>query len=57
VQSNAITADLQNTCGCPNDPAHPAITTVNVGASVSSGWASGTIQPYTDVLYAQCVGH
>ncbi len=28
-----------------------------VGASVSSGWASGTIQPYTDVLYAQCVGH
>ncbi|HEY0557006.1 MAG TPA: DUF4214 domain-containing protein [Thermoanaerobaculia bacterium] len=57
VQNNAITADLQNTCGCPNDPAHPTITTVSVGASVSSGWASGTIQPYTDVLYAQCVGH
>ncbi len=57
VTGNTITANLQNTCGCPNDPAHPTITTVNVGASVSSGWASGTIQPYTDVLYAQCVGH
>src|ERR1700709_2031835 len=30
------------------NPAYPTITTVNVDASVSSGWASGTIQPYTD---------
>jgi hypothetical protein len=57
VQTNTIAINLQNTCGCPNDSAHPAITTVNVGASVSSGWASGTIQPYTDVLYTSCVGH
>lgn len=27
-----------------------------VGASVSSGYASGTIQPYTDALYSLCVG-
>jgi len=57
VTGNTITTTLQNTCNCPNDPAHAGITTVDVGASVASGWASGTLQHYTDVLYAQCVGH
>jgi len=57
VQSNTFTAGLINTCNCPNDPAHPSITMVYVGASVASGWASGSIQSYTDVLYAGCVGH
>jgi hypothetical protein len=57
VENNTFNVTLSNTVACPNDPAHPTITTVDVGASVSAGYASGSIQPYTDVLYNACMGH
>jgi hypothetical protein len=48
VQSNVLSSSLINVSSCP---------TVNVGASVSWGYASGSFQPYTDVLIQDCIGH
>lgn len=48
VQGNAFTTYLIDVSACP---------TVHVGASVSAGYASGNIQPYTDVLIEGCIGH
>ncbi|HET9767434.1 MAG TPA: DUF4214 domain-containing protein [Thermoanaerobaculia bacterium] len=49
VQSNTLTVTLVSNLGnCPS---------ATVGAAVSAGGASGTIQPYTDQDYFACVGH
>jgi hypothetical protein len=46
VQENVLTVILVRTSGCP---------LVNVGASVSAGWATGDFQPYTDVRISGCI--
>lgn len=48
VQANSLTTALANTIACPDG---------NVLASVSAGWASGSIQPYQDVAVSGCMGH
>ena len=48
VQSNVLSRPLAPPGNCP---------AVDVGASVSAGWASGDIQPYTDVDIVACIGH
>lgn len=48
VQSNTLAVQLTNPGNCPN---------YSVGASVSAGYASGSLQPYTDVLIQGCIGH
>ncbi|HEX4956505.1 MAG TPA: DUF4214 domain-containing protein [Thermoanaerobaculia bacterium] len=52
VQSNSLLSTLSNSGACPNGG-----TTVNVGASVSAGFASGSIQSYSDLLIQGCIGH
>lgn len=53
--SRATRSPPQNTRNCHNDPAHPTITTVNVGASVPAWLGFGQHpNPYTNVLHAQC---
>jgi hypothetical protein len=46
VENNNLSVVLGNYCICPRDA---------VAASVSAGYASGTIQPYTDVLVQACI--
>ena len=48
VQGNVLSTSLANTIACPDG---------NVLASVSAGWASGSIQPYQDVAISGCLGH
>jgi Domain of unknown function (DUF4214) len=48
VQANVLSTSLANTIACPDG---------NVLASVSAGWASGSIQPYQDVAISGCMGH
>lgn len=48
VQANTLTTAITNTIACPDG---------NVLASVSAGWASGSIQPYQDVATSGCMGH
>jgi hypothetical protein len=48
VQANVLSTALTNTIACPDG---------NVLASVSAGWASGSIQPYQDVAVSGCMGH
>ena len=48
VQANTLSTALTNTIACPDG---------NVLASVSAGWASGSIQPYQDVPVNGCMGH
>ena len=48
VQANTLTTALTDTIACPDG---------NVLASVSAGWASGSIQPYQDVPVSGCMGH
>lgn len=48
VLSNTLNSVLVNSGNCPN---------FAVAASVSAGFASGSIQPYTDVLIQGCIGH
>jgi hypothetical protein len=48
VQANNMFVTSVPVSACPR---------VNVGASVSAGYASGSIQPYTDVLIQGCIGH
>jgi hypothetical protein len=48
VQANTLTTAVTNTIACPDG---------NVLASVSAGWASGSIQPYQDVPVNGCMGH
>jgi hypothetical protein len=46
VQSNNLSLNLMNYCSCPH---------VAVAAAVSAGYASGSIQPYTDVNVPACI--
>lgn len=46
VTGNTLTVQDQDVSPCPDN---------DVGASVSAGYASGTIQPYTDALYDGCL--
>ena len=46
VQNNTLSVILGQHGACPME---------KVGASVSAGYASGSIQPYTDVLYSACI--
>ena len=46
--ANNLRVELVDTNSCP---------LVFVGASVSAGWASGNIQPYTDVDFPACISH
>ena len=48
VQANVLSTALVNTIACPDG---------NVLASISAGWASGSIQPYQDVAVSGCMGH
>lgn len=48
VQANGLTTALTNTIACPDG---------NVLASISAGWASGSIQPYQDIAVTGCMGH
>lgn len=48
VLSNTLNTQLVNSGACPN---------FAVAASVSAGYASGSIQPYTDTLIQGCIGH
>ena len=48
VQGNNLMLNVTNLSSCPH---------VSVGASVSAGLASGSIQAYTDVLIQSCIGH
>ncbi len=48
VQANTLTTAVTNTIACPDG---------NVLASISAGWASGSIQPYQDVPVNGCMGH
>lgn len=48
VQGNDLLVTQVEVSACP---------TVNVGASVTAGYASGSIQPYTDLLIEGCIGH
>lgn len=46
VENNTLSVILGQHGACPME---------KVGASVSAGYASGSIQPYTDVLYSACI--
>jgi len=48
VQANTLSTSVTNTIACPDG---------NVLASISAGWASGSIQPYQDVAVNGCMGH
>jgi hypothetical protein len=48
VQGNMLDMTHLNVNSCP---------TVDVAAAVSAGWASGNIQPYTNVDVKSCVSH
>ena len=48
VLSNTLNSQIVNIGACPDFP---------VAASVSAGFASGNIQPYTDVLIPGCLNH
>lgn len=48
VLSNSFTRQALTFGACPS---------VQVGASVNAGFASGSIQPYSDVLIQGCIGH
>ncbi|HEY0638758.1 MAG TPA: DUF4214 domain-containing protein [Pseudonocardiaceae bacterium] len=48
VQANVLSTAITNTIACPDG---------NVLASISAGWASGSIQPHQDVAVNGCMGH
>lgn len=48
VQGNNLTVTHVNSSSCP---------TLDVVAAVSAGHASGSIQPYTNQIINQCIGH